>query len=540
MAAGIGAPLREWRRIALLTAAFGLWMFSAAPWSPIRARGVAAAGAPAQTRPAHPSGNPASDPDSEAAESRLGYRPLVAALHVHSRYSNGHYEILELAAYAHERKLDVLGITDSFLTQVRYGVGPWKKLIAQTRSRASVMTAGVETYLSSFDDAQRQFSDVVMLPGVEVAPYYYWQGSYRDDLQLFNFDRHLLVFGLSRPAVLRDLPVVENETWTNTPRDWSRAWAPAVLLVGGIVLFFLRRQRVVRLRHFSLRKRADFRALAAGLLVLGAAGAYNNYPFGRLSDPYSGRHDPAAYQRVIDYVAERGGMTFWSYPDAPFPEVKVGGARFISASHPEDLALTDRYRGFEGIYGGKFATGRPGGIWDRLLLDGLRNERKSWPSVITGIDFHYFKAGGGWYELNRGQTVLWAKKKDLESVLDALRQGRGYAIYQPAAGEVVLRDFAVGSGENLAISGETLRTGGPVNLTAVVNWHSPRAGLEPPRGRFEVIRNGTVVESAEQSLPMAVNRTELLPAGKHYYRLRIVFGLSRELLSNPIFVEVAQ
>ena len=38
-----------------------------------------------------------------------------AAIHVHSRFSNGEHEVLELARFAQERNIDVLVLTDSFL-----------------------------------------------------------------------------------------------------------------------------------------------------------------------------------------------------------------------------------------------------------------------------------------------------------------------------------------------------------------------------------------------------------------------------------------
>ncbi|MBI2822646.1 MAG: PHP domain-containing protein [Acidobacteria bacterium] len=510
-----------------------LWLSLGAAWAGGRSF------AQPQRLPERPSQPAAANLPQPPLESQRGYRPLVAALHVHSRFSNGEHEILELARYARQRKIDVLGITDSFLTRVRYGLWPWRRVLARSYSRQSVLSRGIENYLASFQQAQRQFDDLVLLPGVEVAPYYYWQGSFPHGLDLHAFDRHLLVFGLGNAAVLRDLPVIENETWTNTTRDWKTLAGPVGSIAAGVILFFVRRTRTVRLAYFSLRRRQSFRTLGCALVLAGGAWMYDAYPFGRLSDPYSGRDGPEAFQRLVDYVDAHGGVTFWSYPEAGFSDVHMGGARMVSRGHPEDLSRVDRYRGFEGIYGGWFTVQRPGGIWDQVLGDYIQGRRQSWPSVITGIDFHYFKEGGGWYELNRGQTVLWSRSKDVRGALDALRHGRGYAIFQPVLErDAALRNFALQSEGKTAFAGETLQSAGPARLTADVGWEPGPGSPDASAAQLEVIRDGSVIESRNVPLPLRVDLTEALPAGKHYYRLRVVFRPWHELLSNPIFWEV--
>src|SRR5688500_16023789 len=95
----------------------------------------------------------ASTGPARPVEMQRGYQPLLSALHVHSRFSNGQYEIFELAAYAHQRKIDVLGITDSFLTRIRYGIGPWKELISRVIERESVRSRGIDKYLAQFATA---------------------------------------------------------------------------------------------------------------------------------------------------------------------------------------------------------------------------------------------------------------------------------------------------------------------------------------------------------------------------------------------------
>ena len=485
-----------------------------------------------QSPPPQPGGTPASP--VQALELQQGYQPLVAALHVHSQFSNGDYTIFELARYAQQRRVDVLGLADSLLTRVRYGIGPLKKLVSRARARPGVLDHGVEDYLSDVEEAQEQFGNVVLLAGVEVAPYYRWEGGLRSGLRLLDFDRHLLVFGLHDPSAIRNLPVIENETWSNTTQEWGLVIGPVLLLLSGLVLLLVRWKREVRLHHFVVRRRRRFSILGIALCVVGSGWFYDQYPFGRLADPYLDRHDPRPYQRVVDYVRERNGLTFWSYPEARVADVIAQGARMVSGGSVDDLWLVDRYRGFEGLYGDRITITEPGAVWDRLIIESLNGGRQTWASVITGIDFHFFKQGG-WYELNRGQTVLWARKKDAASVLDALRQGRGYAVFQGKSGpDLTLLDFGLRAGKETAISGETLVAEDPVTLTAVIDWSSPNP--DPGSGRLEIVRDGTLIEKAERPFPIRVHLTESLTSGKHYYRLRVKHK-SHELLSNPIFCE---
>ena len=57
-----------------------------------------------------------------------GLEQYSAAIHVHSTFSNGENEIIELARFAQERSVDVLILTDSFLTTATYGIWPLDRI----------------------------------------------------------------------------------------------------------------------------------------------------------------------------------------------------------------------------------------------------------------------------------------------------------------------------------------------------------------------------------------------------------------------------
>ncbi len=463
------------------------------------------------------------------AEAQKGFRPVTAAFHIHTRFSNGAYDISELAAFARQRRIDVLGVSDSFLTRVRFGIGPLKKLVSQTMKRPGVLDRGVDEYFDSFERVQQAYPDLVLLPGLEVAPYYYWRGDWRTRLELHDFDRHILVFGMRDREAVRNLPVIENERWANTSHDLLRAAGPLIaflvaLLIGAVGA--AARNRKMYLAAFAI-------ALPALLW------SYDAYPFGRFADPYSGKPDIEPFQKVIDYVAKHGGLTFWSYPEARFPDVLSGRARMISIPHPETLSRTKGYRGFEGLYGDKITITNPGNLWDQLLMEHLRGAHNPWPSVVTGLDFHFFKPAAGWYELDHGLTVLFSAAKTEAAVTDALRNGRGYATFQENPDRRLgIEDFALRSNGNVAISGETLKAGPEVEFGVSVRWMTGAAEGEGAAAAIQIIRDGSLIERYENKTPAVLRRRETLAPGRHYYRIIVDAGVTR-ILSNPIFCDVS-
>ncbi|MDA2929736.1 hypothetical protein MYX84_07285, partial [Acidobacteria bacterium AH-259-O06] len=304
-----------------------------------------------------------------------------AAIHVHSTFSNGQYEVLQLAQFAHERDIDVLILTDSFLTTVMYGIWPLDRIGFKGINkmvRPAVLDHGVENYFAAVREAQSKFPDLLIIPAVEAAPYYYWKGKPWTELTLHDFDRHLVVLGLTEEEI-KNLPVIGNATWENTPKDWKLILVPVGLFVGGTSLLFVRRRKKIGLKYYVIRQKRRPWGPAIAVMLLGLLLAWNNYPFGKLSDPYSGEHDVAAYQSVIDYVRENGGVVYWSYPEARFRDVEVRGARMVSQTHPEDLLLTDGYHGFEGIYGDWITATLPGKTWDLALMQYIEGSHQPPP-----------------------------------------------------------------------------------------------------------------------------------------------------------------
>jgi len=475
-----------------------------------------------------------------AAEAEL--KQYSAAIHVHSTFSNGEHEVLELARFAKERNIDVLVLTDSFLTSVTYGIWPFDRIGLEginKRVRLGVRDYGVGRYFEAVREAQRQFPDLVILPGVEVTPHYYWTGLPWTGLKLYDFDHHFTIFGLTEQQI-ENLPVIGNEKWGNTQKRWTLILVPLTLLLGGILLLYWGSQEKIQIRQFTIVRTRRHWVAGMAILLFALLLAWNNYPFGKFGDPYSGRSDTVPFQGVIDYVRNRGGIIYWSYPEAIYPDVIQGGGTMVSQPHSEDLILTDGYHGFEGIYGNRITATRPGNVWDMVLMRYIDGWRLTAPRVITGIDFHYFKEpGGSWYDLNGGQTFFLMAEKSEAAVLEALGKGSGYATFQEPAEELRLYDFSV---ETLygakALQGGEVEGESPVKIHIHLDWvQDPPANNKP--FQLELVRNGEVVLKVKQFLPIEFTTTEELSSGRHYFRMRAAWPANiYEVLSNPVFVNI--
>ena len=250
-----------------------------------------------------------------------------AAIHVHSTFSNGEHEVLELARFAKERNIDVLVLTDSFLTSVTYGIWPFDRIGLEginKRVRLGVRDHGVGRYFEAVREAQRQVPDLVILPGVEVTPHYYWTGLPWTGLKLHDFDRHFIVLGLTEQQI-ENLPVIGNEKWGNTEKRWTLILVPLAILLGGILLVYFGSQEKIQVRTYTIVRMRRLWAAGIALLLFSLLLAWNHYPFGKFGDPYSGQSDTVPSQGVIDYVRARGGIIYWSYPEAIYKDVLQGG-----------------------------------------------------------------------------------------------------------------------------------------------------------------------------------------------------------------------
>ena len=162
---------------------------------------------------------------------------LLATVHVHSTASTGELTIDALAERAEQLGLDVLILTDNFSLRYEYGLWPLTGLLKRQVRFPSVLEYGIDRYVDEIAAAQRRHPNLIILPGVEVAPHYYWSGSLIGrTLTMHNAQRNLLVLGLTKAVDYRSLPVSGN------PGSYTFDWrgvvngAPMLLVVPAVWL----------------------------------------------------------------------------------------------------------------------------------------------------------------------------------------------------------------------------------------------------------------------------------------------------------------
>jgi hypothetical protein len=461
-------------------------------------------------------------------------------LHVHSIWSTGDQSFDELAAHARAVGVDVVFLTENHLLRYEYGVPPLRGLLRYRAEFPSVLSKGPEAFLDAVKATNARQNDVLIIPGVQVVPHYYWTGTLRGDtLTMHDAQKNLLALGLYRAEDYREMPAIGNygaSHWS----PWS-LWllTPMLLAIPGIWFLNTRRQRVIRLQHFRLTEQR--RLVVPGILCLaiGAILLANNYPF--LLPPVS-PYDPTAglepHQNGIDFINSRGALAIWSLPEARDHQV-VTVAGFRATIHtdpyPNDLLRTDRFTAFGGIYEDTTTFTDPGNGWDQLLLDYLSGRRTTAAWAIGESAYHYEGQAGKW--LGAVQTVLLAERKDPASLLAALRAGRAYALLRTREESLVLDQFqTVVPGLASAEAGGrlALRAGDRPEVQAAVGTASGRRLSVESR----LIRSGVVVHSIQGDTPVALRWVEppLPPGTQLYYRLDVRSPDGNRILSNPIFV----
>jgi hypothetical protein len=378
-------------------------------------------------------------------------------VHVHSDLSTGDFSLEGLVGLADQQGIDALLVSENFLARVEYGLPPFRALTRVSREERS-LGADPTRYLARAAEVRARLPHVLLIPGVEVVPHYFWTGSpVALDMTLHNVQKNLLVFGLDA-AGLASLPVAGNRR-PGAYRFGSLVDAlPGLLVVPGLVL--LARRRAVRTRIgrgavLVVRRRAWGTGLA--LSAIGLAALVRAWPFTSDRLPTWRDLGVAPYQALIDHVDRRGGVTVWSLPEARDEgEQLVGPVRvgWLTEPYADDLLRTFRYTAFGAVYEDTSTFEQPGGGWDRLLAEYARGERSRPAWALAESAFHGHTAGK---QVGPVHTVFLVSEKSEAGVLEALRHGRMYAVQRTRELGFDLTEFSATAGGVTVGLGETLR-----------------------------------------------------------------------------------
>jgi len=460
-----------------------------------------------------------------------GLERLPAVLHLHSDLSTGDFSLEQLTAMAEKEGIGALLLTDNYLLRVEYGLPPFRALTRAVRDERSVLDLGIDRYLARVSEANLANPRVLIVPGVEVLPHYYWTGSpLALDMAVHETQKNMLVFGLP-DAALRALPVTGNRIGGF---GWSSVLdaLPCVLLVPGLYLLTLKRRGLRRVGRVVVVV-SQRRWLAGSVLcAIAVLALVRGWPF--TVDPYPPYRDLGLepHQDLIDYVDRLGGVTVWSFPEARDAGEQWMGPVKVSWYTPpyaDDLMRTARYTAFGAVYEDTTRVDRPGESWDRLLGQFAAGDRSRPAWAVGESGFHGFTAGKS---LGKVRTVFLVEERTERAVLDALKRGRFYAVEQEAGAELVLAEFSVRAGAAAGVSGDLVRTSEatPVDITVAVE----ATGAKARDVRVTLVRNGAVVRAWTGPPPFRTVHRDTFDGSPTFYRLD-VRGPGR-LLSNPIFV----
>lgn len=461
-----------------------------------------------------------------AVEQRV---PLRVAIHVHSTASTGTLSLEALAVRAEQQGLDAIVLSDNFSLEYEYGLQPLAGLLRKTLSFPSVLSYGVERYLEEIHSVQARHPQLVIVPGVEVAPYYYWTGSLRrGDLTMHDAQRNLLVLGLTKAEDYRALPARGNpSSFTVDGASLANA-APLLLAVPALFLW----------KPIGAARRT----VAACCLVLAVATLVNAWPLG--TPPFSSYESQLGYrpyQALVEVANQRGAVVLWSMTEARDLQSHafgpLGTVTVRTDAHPEALALTSGYAGFGGLYQDTRTITAAGRLWDQLIQAHRATALSVVPTMVGEIAFHGLADKGK--DLDRVVTTVFAKERSVAGLLSAIRSGHAYAA---AEGDhrvmLTLDEFSLGCDCNQATVGIGEHMALPSGSHAVATVRlSARDGKAHPV-TLRLIRSGEIIRMTKAETPVQYQLADTTPvpdAGA-YYRLEVV-GQSGELLTNPIYVD---
>lgn len=450
------------------------------------------------------------------------FSQIPGVIHIHTTFSSGHYSIEQLVSMAKEKGLGVLVLTDHDLVAMEYGIFPLQNLIKKREERKSVLKLGPKKYLQKIDRINGRQKDVLVIPGVQSSPFYYWTGSFfGEGLTANDYRKELLAIGMQRPEDYQGLPILHKGFST----QYVKALLPQSIFFLGS--FFL--------AIYLFFQKGALRVAGGCIVVLSLLMLINYHPFkGSRFDPYHGDQGVAPFQELIDYVRKRGGLIFWAHPELKYAKtgVQMGPVKIVTKPYPDDLLAAKDYTGFSAIYGDSITVTDPGMQWDQALNEYCRGKRSRPPWGISGSDFHVEEDG---VALDTFQTIFLTKRKTIEAVLKALDEGRFYAIQKGDGPKLMLDQFHVKDNkkDDSVIMGQEIDIQGfPVvegKLSASDNGRYPV--------KVSVIRGGELVKSIQGQTPLEFHfEDEDGGTGKTFYRLDVRGDLCGRLLANPIFV----
>jgi hypothetical protein len=448
---------------------------------------------------------------------------VAGLIDTRTTHSDGALSVDALAELARSRGFEVLVLNDHDRLAMAYGLPPFRNVIRLRKELNSINKSGAKDYMEAINRARLKFKELILIPGSESVPYYYWTGSYfKKNLTAHDHEKRILTIGMENPADYENLPIVHN----GFSIRYAKQVLPSTLLFLGSLCLGL----------YLLTEKGFIRIAAIFIVVFSLLAILNTAPL-RSSPftPYMGNRGIAPYQQVIDYVDKKGGLTFWNYPETRSGVRPYGPIFLNTPPYPEVLEQSRRYTGFAAIYGDAITITEPGHEWDRVLQEYCLGRRARPVWGIATADFH--RDGDAGEKLGNFTTVFLVEKKTQAAVLAAMRAGRMYAVRGPYPQRLILKDFSVRSSgcDARACSGEEIKIKHTAKIRIALSLKNP----VEQNVKVRLIRSGKLIKAFEAKLPMDFEFEDKShrKGEKVFYRIDARAGNAGTLVSNPIFVK---
>jgi len=180
------------------------------------------------------------------------YVQTAGLIDTRTTHSDGALSVVALAELAHNRGFDVLFLNDHDRLAMAYGLPRFPNIIRLHKELNSINKSGAETYIEAVNQARLKFKDLILIPGSESVPYYYWKGSYfNKDLTAHDHEKRILTIGLENPEDYENLPILHNGL---SFRYVKRALPGALFFSGSLFLglYLLTRKGFIRIAAFFI------------------------------------------------------------------------------------------------------------------------------------------------------------------------------------------------------------------------------------------------------------------------------------------------
>jgi len=449
------------------------------------------------------------------------YQQIAGLMDLRTTFSDGAHDMEQLVLLAKKKGFSVLFVNDHDRVAMEYGLPPFRKIIKKKVEMNSINSGGADKFIQAIRDIGQKYPDMIIVPGSETAPFYYWTGSpLKGNLTAHDHERRLLTIGMESPDDYENLPILHN----NLSMNYFTKALPEVILFSFSLIASL----------ILIRWRGLLRVTGIITLILSVAFIINSNPF-RSSpfDPYHGDLKMAPYQLVIDYVNSRGGMAFWNYPQTKSGVREMGPIHVSTLPYPHVLLESKNYTGFAALYGDNITLTEPGNIWDTALKEYSLGYRDRPPWGIATADFHQEGKGGD--QLGTYQTVFFVQEKKKNDVLKALRNGKMYASQINYPQVLKLEDFSVSSSDDRTkgISGDEITLKEYPRVRISISTSVPSSN----KVKIRLIRSGEMIYLFEEKLPLMIDYVDpyYKPGERIYYRMDL-HG-NGAIVSNPVFVK---